>query len=790
MSIYRKVRKFIFNPKLFFFDYVKKGQLKNKSYNKSKNKTIYNNKYYASYYKLPNVFNMYNTDLDNIEDKKFFIYINWINTHQEKLIKQINRVCEFNIYKINLFSSLTKEDRKAISTFSKEKPWIYKWFLRNRLVPLKNKIYGMIFTHDWHPVMRLAVEVCHELNIPTILIPHESVFLDEEKYYLDPISSASVPACNMALVWGELQKRIFLERGYPEECLHVVGSPKLDTCANYTPCLTREQFCHFYGFNPNLPIFLFATQFLDNQTDTKIALEAQRHAISDALEFCQIHSCQLLVRQPPNGSDILNTALRSLLLEAPYAAIDHSSCYQTTSEESIFHSEVVLSINSTMLFEAIIMERKAFSMKYIEFNPIWSEKLIPYARNKIEFFDKLIQMRHQKWGVPVTEFDRLKHEFGIGKFDGLSCHRIYHKLRSIISETGFNSNFVSPINRLLLGKQLDVLCISSSKKIFNTTQLHLKTLLRCRTLLNVGSLHDVTKLSAVQIFLQWGNLNTENKTKQNQIARFLGRPKVYIEDGFIRSYGIGLSGEPGLSIIIDDLAPYYDATRASRLETYLASNELIPKEMRTYCQDNIAKIVEYKISKYNAAPDFKLQIGSKNRKKLLLIDQRYGDMSVVCGLADIHTFERMLSDALDYYADWDIIIKQHPDAIKGGKSSYFDKERLYFTKCMENVFIIDYDINPYSLIEAVDEVFVCTSMFGFEACMAGKKVHCYGMPFYAGWGITEDKIKISRRNKNRDIIDIFYFSYVCLSRYIDPRTNKQCSIEDLIDYFRQRIGQK
>lgn len=40
-----------------------------------------------------------------------------------------------------------------------------------------------------------------------------------------------------------------------------------------------------------------------------------------------------------------------------------------------------------------------------------------------------------------------------------------------------------------------------------------------------------------------------------------------------------------------------------------------------------------------------------------------------------------------------------------------------------------------------------TSLGGFEALLRGKKVYCYGQPFYAGWGLTQDAYPINRRNK-------------------------------------------
>lgn len=778
MSIFRKIRKLIRNPNLFMADYLKKNVLLQEKNNNKKNN--------IQYYSFPIELNTDETTLLKAdEESKVFAYIPWIGGHSYHLIQTINKNYKTQIYKINLFSCNTQESRRNISKFARNNPVEYKYFLRNKFIFLKNRLSAVIVTFDWAPVMRLIVEVCHELKIPTILIPHESIFLDEKKYYWDMTTYASVPKCDLVLAWGELQKRIFIERGYPKENIHIVGSPKLDNCAKYTPVLTREQFCHFYGFNSAVPIILFAAQVLDSQIDQALARQAQRRTIADLLEFCEINQCQLLIRQPPNGSDVLNKELKEQLKKASlYAKVDHSSCYQTAPEESIFHSDIVISINSTMLFEAIIMGKKSLSIRYININSIWNDKIIPYAKNKRDAFKKILNLLESGFTPSEDELKRLKYEFSIGEFDGRACARIHDILNTASSESlsciQDNQN-----ESLLTGKRIDIICISSKEN--TPTQKYIKELLNCNTLLYSESLDSVQKMNSVDLFLQWGILTNDAKKLQRKYANILGRPVAYIEDGFIRSYDIGLSGEPGLSIIVDDLTEYYDATRPSRLETYLASEELVGEEARQYCKVCIDKIVNYRISKYNAAPRIKLNIGREGKKKLLLVDQRYNDMSVVCGLANEQTFKMMLTDAINNYPDWDIVIKQHPDAIKGGKSSYFNQALLAVTKHMKNVFIMDYDVNPYYLFDIIDEVFVCTSQLGFEACMAGKKVHCYGMPFYAGWGITNDKIRISRRNKQRDIFDIFYFSYVKLSRYVNPVSGHTCLLEDVIEYMHEKI---
>ena len=100
-----------------------------------------------------------------------------------------------------------------------------------------------------------------------------------------------------------------------------------------------------------------------------------------------------------------------------------------------------------------------------------------------------------------------------------------------------------------------------------------------------------------------------------------------------------------------------------------------------------------------------------------------------------------------------------------------------------NIITIDYDINPYCLFDIVYEVWVCTSGMGFEALMAGKKVRCYGMPFYAGWGLTEDMLSLQRRNRKHSLEHIFHYVYTVFSRYYDPDKQTLVSVEDIVHYI-------
>ncbi|MEN8807144.1 MAG: hypothetical protein ABF291_06690, partial [Desulfobacterales bacterium] len=53
------------------------------------------------------------------------------------------------------------------------------------------------------------------------------------------------------------------------------------------------------------------------------------------------------------------------------------------------------------------------------------------------------------------------------------------------------------------------------------------------------------------------------------MAQREGLPYLALEDGFLRSVLPGTKGDPPLSVVVDDVGIYYDATLPSRLEILL-----------------------------------------------------------------------------------------------------------------------------------------------------------------------------------------------------------------------------
>lgn len=720
-----------------------------------------------------------------------FLYFPWIAEHGDMLISRIDGGDEYALAAFDLVKGIDDNNvRKSVNQFVRGNPELYRKMVARRLVPLRNKTKGFLLTFDWAPVMRIIASVCRDLGIPTILIPHESVFVDREKYYWDMTAKASIPTADVILGWGGLQRDIFLERGYPAERFIAVGAPKFDTYVNYRPQLDHTQFCNLFGLSPNKKIILFATQPLDSQLDQKKARNSQRQALADLLSYSVENDCQLLVRLPPSKDDVVGAPLKSQLLASGLGAVDDATCYLVSPEEALFHSDVVTSVNSTMLFEGLLLGRPALSLKYVQFEQVWERVGIPTATSLEELRPVLDMMLVGEWTPPAEGMRWAADMFGIGRFDGHAAQRIRGHLSTWASAHEEHQLTMSgnALERLFSKSYLDVIAIPSSSETLNSSQKYFQGMLNAR---HIESSKDASMdaMASVEIFFQWGITPSSTKRAQRGIATALGRPVIFVEDGFIRSVDIGLSGEPGMAVILDDTTAYYDATKVSRLERLLQHGLTLNTQQCERAKRAIEKIVVARVSKYNHAPDVPLQIGGEGRKKVLLIDQRFGDQSVASGLADESTYEQMLYDAIRTLPDHDIIVKQHPDAIKGGKSSYFSHERLAkYSHLTKNLYTINFDVNPFALFDLVDEVFVGTSGMGFEALMAGKKVRCYGMPFYAGWGLTDDKIHLARRSRVRSVEDIFHFAYVESSRYFRPDLNVSVEVEEMVDYIVEKRG--
>lgn len=280
---------------------------------------------------------------------------------------------------------------------------------------------------------------------------------------------------------------------------------------------------------------------------------------------------------------------------------------------------------------------------------------------------------------------------------------------------------------------------------------------------------DASSLSILNGIAGWGRKATAECARREAEAR--GLPYLALEDGFLRSLGLGVDGAARLSIIADSIGIYYDATRPSALEEALEKGGWETTELLARAAAGMSFLQRERLSKYNCQPD--LSRPDLADAKVLVVDQTVGDASVALGMADATAFTAMLQAAKAENPGKRIIVKTHPDVIAGKKKGYLTEA----ARASRQVVLVAEAVNPWSLLEKVEAVYTVTSQLGFEALMAGKRVHCFGMPFYAGWGVTEDRLTCPRRTRHRSLDEIFAAAYLMYPRYLDPFTGKRCEFE-------------
>jgi capsular polysaccharide export protein len=260
----------------------------------------------------------------------------------------------------------------------------------------------------------------------------------------------------------------------------------------------------------------------------------------------------------------------------------------------------------------------------------------------------------------------------------------------------------------------------------------------------------------------WGHKPTAARARA--FATQHGLPYWRLEDGFLRSASAREKGPP-LSLVLDDVGIYYDATGPSRLEEWLAAPGPVADEgelrRASECR---ARLVNENLGKYNHAfgepPSW---LVAAKRPVVLVVDQTRGDASVNLGNASEQSFQRVLDAALSEHPEATVVVKTHPDVVTDGK-------RGHFAKVGRRARLLTESVDPTLLLRVVDRVYVVTSGLGFEALLRGVPVTCFGAPFYAGWGLTDDRVAVERRGVNRSLDELTACALIRYPRYVDPVT--------------------
>lgn len=251
-----------------------------------------------------------------------------------------------------------------------------------------------------------------------------------------------------------------------------------------------------------------------------------------------------------------------------------------------------------------------------------------------------------------------------------------------------------------------------------------------------------------------------------------GRILIRIEDGFIRSKGLGAELIAPLSLVTDYNGIYYDPRTTSDLETLIAAP--CPRYSERRAERLIARLRAANLSKYNLSgmmPDL------PDGRRILVPGQVEDDASIRTAAGEINTNLALLKAARAAYPTDIIIYKPHPDVEAGLRTGRIARE-----EALRYADVIADNAPAMDVLNACDEVFTMTSLMGFEALLRGKRVTCAGMPFYAGWGLTKDLIAApDRRTARPNLLALAHAALIAYPRYLDPVTGRPCSVETAVE---------
>lgn len=255
-------------------------------------------------------------------------------------------------------------------------------------------------------------------------------------------------------------------------------------------------------------------------------------------------------------------------------------------------------------------------------------------------------------------------------------------------------------------------------------------------------------------------------------------PLAHVEDGFLRSRGLGAELVPPLSLIADRRGIYYDPSRESDLEALIAAPPPPGGEARA--ERLIRSLTQAGLSKYNlpatALPPL------PDGRRLLVPGQVEDDASVRFGAGEVRTNLALLAAVRAANPCAILIWKPHPDVQAGLRPGRVTEEDA---RTIADVILDGAD--AATAIDSADEVWTITSTLGFEALMRGKPVTCLGMPFYAGWGLTRDlgRPAPDRRVARPTLAALAHACLIAYPRYVDPLTGLPCPPEVIVERLTQ-----
>ena len=245
-----------------------------------------------------------------------------------------------------------------------------------------------------------------------------------------------------------------------------------------------------------------------------------------------------------------------------------------------------------------------------------------------------------------------------------------------------------------------------------------------------------------------------------------------MEDGFLRSRGLGAALVRPMSLVLDDLGLYFDPSQPSRLEHWIIRRVQMPLHAAERIDQLLRRLTALELTKYNQG---KSMPSLPDGPRILVVGQVEDDASIRLAAGPVQTNRALLQAAREAHPEATLIYKPHPDVEAGLRRGRVDDAARIAD-------VVARDADPLALIAACDRLWTMTSLMGFEALLRDTPVTCLGMPFYAGWGLTEDHLPrpARRQGAHPTLAGLAHAALIDYPRYFDPRDGAAISPEEAL----------
>lgn len=239
------------------------------------------------------------------------------------------------------------------------------------------------------------------------------------------------------------------------------------------------------------------------------------------------------------------------------------------------------------------------------------------------------------------------------------------------------------------------------------------------------------------------------------------RTLLRFEDGFLRSSKQGVIGALARSWVCDKRGLHFAGVGISDIECALSTTDFSNrKKDLVEAQGLLNRFRNNGASKYGAGWS---DLSKLPKNAVLVLGQVEDDASIMANPDGLQTNEKLLTEVLANYPNEQVYYRAHPDVALGKRARRSNPEKLL---PQSQILSASSPIAP--LLASAEHVCTISSLGGFEALIHGAKVSTYGRPFYAGWGLTEDRLTFSCRKRKLELIEMFLIAYIDYPLYFTP----------------------